>query len=118
MDRNTVVRKIVSGDYDTQTSNFVRAYDDMFQWMISNNRNITLTVNIYSFNFMLKYDDTVKTLEPYFDNNMFILHINNNVSPRYGMNVIKWVRDLHTCSNEVSKYLIEDVAGIIMGYVI
>jgi hypothetical protein len=118
MYKKTVIRKIVSGDYDTHPNNFIRAYDTIFKWMITRVRSVTLNVNIYSFDFMLIYDVSVETLNPYFDNNMFIIHINNIVLPRYGLVIMNWIRVLHGYSNELSKYVVGDITEIIMDYII
>lgn len=118
MNRYKVVKNIVSGNYDTSIEKFISVYDRIFKWIVSNNREATLFINIYSFDFMLIYNDDANILNPYFNEDKFILHINKNKSHRYGCNIVKWVRDLHKISIEISNYVINGITEMIIDYII
>lgn len=118
MEEYKIIRKIASGNITVDTKSFLKAYDKIFIWMIERNENRTptLSVNIYSFDFLLIWDNSATVLMPYLQDNKFIVHINKEVEPRYGSILTKWIRDLHSMSNMLSSWFIFDINIIITSY--
>jgi len=118
MNRNTIITKILEGQYDTRTNAFIQSYDDIFRWVIARDHSNTLSVNIYSFDFLMIWDENAQTFEHTLSNNRFIVHINNHTLPRYGFTIAYWLKDLHKCSNLLSDYLIKDINHLILSYIL
>ena len=118
MNRQLVIRKIMNGDYDMNSNSFIRSYESIFNWMISRDRSITLSVNIYSLDFLLIWNINKLTLEPFLDDNTFIVHMNKDVLPRYGTSLTHWLKNLHNYANEVSSHFVKGIDAIIMSYLV
>ena len=118
MNRQLVIRKIMNGDYNMNSNSFIRSYESIFNWMISRDRSITLTVNIYSFDFLLIWNKNKITLEPFLHDNTFIVHMNKNVLPRYGTSLTQWLKNLNNYADEISSHFVKGIDEIIMGYLV
>lgn len=116
--RKTVIKKIINGYYDKNPSSFIKAYESIFNWMISRYRSDTLKVNIYSYNFTLIWNTDKLTLEPNLENDTFIVQTNKKVLPRYGCTIMSWIKELHKCSKILEIYFVKGIDEIIMEYVI
>ena len=118
MNRHMIIRKIIDGDYDMDVHSFIRSYESIFNWIISRDRSITLSVNIYSIDFMLIWNINKLTLEPYIDSNTIIVHMNKKVLPRYGISLTQWLKNLHICANEIHLNFGKGIDEIIIGYIV
>ena len=118
MDSDIVLTKIVNGSYDTKTNLFVIAYDNIFRWTISKYRDAVLSVNIYSIDFILIWNDDINILELSLHDNIFTAYVNEKILPRYGFSLMLLLKDTHECSIILSKYLIKDINKIILSYLL
>lgn len=118
MNSYNVLRKIIDGAFDTKIPTFLVAYDRIFNWIISRERSNTLSINIYSIDFRLVWNNDVQILEPHLSDDHMIVHVNNNILPRYGFTLMQWLKDLHKCSDILSDYLIKDINQTIVSYLL
>ena len=86
--------------------------------MINRVKKPTLSISIYSIEFILVWDDNIHLLEPYLSDSRFIVHINNIILPRYGLTLMNWLKDLHRCSDILTEYFIKDVTMVIVSYLV
>jgi len=118
MNRNHILTKIIDGKYDRRIDKFVKAYDEVFQWMIERDRAETLSINIYSFDFLLIFNDSAQILEPWICDDMIMVYANNRILPRYCCTIMQWLKDLHLCSVAVTDIFIKDIARLIISYLL
>jgi len=118
MDRNQILTKIIDGAYDRRIDKFVKSYDGVFQWMIERERTETLLIKIYSFDFLLIFNDNAQILEPWICDDMILIYANNRILPRYCCTIMQWLKDLHLCSVAIMDIFIKDIGRTIISYLL
>lgn len=118
MNKDVFLTKIVKRQYDYKKSTFIQTYDKIFNWIVDRNKSITLSVSIYSFDFLLYWNTDVKILDPYLYNDKCVVHVNESILPRYGFTLMQWLKDLHNTTDILANYFINDINKMIISYML
>ena len=114
----TIIAKIIDGRYDTRVNQYIVSYDRIFHWLISREKSESISINIYSFDFLLIFDEGIQIFEPTVSDDGFIACVNNQTLPRYAFTITQWLKDMYEYSILLSDHMARDVIRTVLRYIV